>query len=166
MTERDPGQLGALAKCMVSVTGLLSDTSIVVQSLYDQGARVIDTRTERVVKLEDGPTFGETVNAWWTVKKESLAPATVTSDSSEVTVDVKPEALLVAAFAGAGRPLHRVEAVRAAAGWHNDYVATEAEWEPWREALRDLIYRRRVVQVRGLGPGGAVRWTLSAGETP
>lgn len=90
MTESREDQIqwlsGALGGCGVSSL----DVDRHAATLYDQGVRVIDTRTERVVKLEDGPTFVE-VMATWEQKKAEARAATVTSDSSEVTVDVKPQ---------------------------------------------------------------------------
>jgi hypothetical protein len=70
------------------VLGVGAFSDEVVESLYAQGVRVIDFRSERIVPIEDGPTLAE-ITAAWNESRQEAYPATVSADSSELTVDVK-----------------------------------------------------------------------------
>lgn len=135
-----------------------------LQPLYDLMNRHLVIRRSSISGC--GDLARALVDAGWEQKKAEARAATVTSDSSEVTVDVNPEALIIAAFAGTGHPITSNEAIRAAAGWHPDYAVPSVDWDPWRDAFRELVARRRVVKEPSFDVGSWARWSLSAGETP
>lgn len=106
--------------------------------------------SEKVVTPMSAEEAFETVRKafehWEQLKKERKGPAEVSSDESELTSGVKgpsPESLILAAFAGADRPLTRVEACDAAAGAPVPFFP-DGPWHRWRDAFQNLLSQKLV----------------------
>lgn len=146
----DEGQIRRL-------TGILEQTSATLDPaeeasvLFARGVRVLGP-DEVILNRVDARLLDHVRMAaqrWEAAKKRA---AGVSADSSDDTPGVKlpeqdadrmKEAQILAALIGAGKPLERTEAIRAAAGWQ-DYMQTDEEWEPWRAAWRRLAVQRRI----------------------
>lgn len=133
----------------------VEDRDQAAATLYSQGVRVLG-RDEAIVSWADKTLLDLVQQA--AVQWESAKAAARAEPKSESWVGPPKEALILAALAGAGKPLTTLEAIRAAADWHPDYKPRQVEWDPWRDAWRRLLVQRRI-QKAGLDPVGEfVRW--------
>jgi hypothetical protein len=103
-----------------------------------------------------------------TAKEKPAESAEVSADASELTSSVKgpdSEALILAAFAGADRPLEYTEACDAAAGAPVRFFP-ERPWHHWNAAFRSLE-DRGLIEALPAGEGEVKRYQLTqAGRSP
>lgn len=161
-------QLRRIESALARANGLtFEDSRTVAAAMYASGVRVIGLH-EAVVPRADVRLL-EMVReaaARWEEKKAEARVASVRSDESERTDDVKPgvadaarEQLILRALAET--PLGRVPAIQKAAGWHKDYRPSPAEWEPWRAAWRRLLVQRRIQRANDPVLGELSLWKAS-----
>jgi hypothetical protein len=82
-----------------------------------------------------------------TARKKRDESAEVSADASELTSGVKgpsPESLILAAFAGANRPLTRAEAIDAAAG--RALPSDDADGDRWYNAFGSLVLDEKIAE--------------------
>lgn len=124
---------------------------------------------ERIIGLSDAALLNEVQCAYirWEalkkkVKENRAESAEVSADASELTSDVKPgsdEALILAAFAGADRPLYFDEAAEAAAG-HRVSTQNAKDWDRWCAVFRSL-YGRGLIEGLPTAEGEVRRYQLT-----
>ena len=73
------------------------------------------------------------------------------------------KAQILAALIGAGKPLGRIPAIQAAAGWHRDYQPSPMEWEPWRAAWRSLLITKKIRRTNNPSLGEESLWEVNRG---
>lgn len=160
MNEREE-QIEWIAGALSSLG--VEDRDRAAATLYSQGVRVLG-RDEAIVSWA-GKVLLELVQQaavqWESAKAAARAEPKSgpwVGPPKKDTVELTKEALILAAFHGAGKPLTPSVALRAAAGWHQDYRPTAAEWDPWRDAWRRLVVQRHVRKTNATELGVETLW--------
>jgi len=152
----DEEQIDRISMALHALDNRDRSTREQAEALFSRGVRVLQL-DEVILSRADARLLDMVRQAVtrWEVKKRG--PAKVSSDSSDDTFGVKGVHILNALI-GAGKPLGRVPAIQAAAGWHRDYQPSPAEWEPWRAAWRTLLIQRRIRRTNNPSLGEESLW--------
>lgn len=134
--------------------GMDIEPDVRARQLYAAGVRVLKL-DETILSRSDAMLLDHVRLA--TENWEAAKTAARAEPKSESWVESK-ESLILAAFHGAGKPLTPSVALRAAAGWHQDYRPPATEWDPWRDAWRRLVAQRQVRKTNAMDLGVEMLW--------